>query len=41
MLYLAVCLIGGLTIMTRALSRVRSVTSRRQLRWIVWGTGLS
>jgi hypothetical protein len=40
MLYLAVCLIGGLAIMTRALSRVRSVTSRRQLRWIVWGTAL-
>ena len=26
--------------MTRALRRVRSVTSRRQLRWIVWGTAL-
>ena len=26
--------------MTRALYRVRSVTARRQLRWIVWGTGL-
>jgi hypothetical protein len=26
--------------MTRALSRVRSVTARRQLRWIVWGTAL-
>ena len=25
--------------MTRALYRVRSVTARRQLRWIVWGTG--
>jgi two-component system, NtrC family, sensor kinase len=38
--YLALCLIGGLVIMTRALYRVRSVTARRQLRWIVWGTGL-
>ena len=27
-------------IMTRALGRVRSVTARRQLRWIVWGTAL-
>jgi two-component system, NtrC family, sensor kinase len=27
-------------VMTRALSRVRSVTARRQLRWIVWGTAL-
>ena len=26
--------------MTRALYRVHSVTARRQLRWIVWGTGL-
>jgi PAS domain S-box-containing protein len=40
LLYLALCLVGGLVIMTRALYRVRSVTARRQLRWIVWGTGL-
>jgi two-component system, NtrC family, sensor kinase len=40
LIYLAACLIGGFTIMTRALYRVRSVTARRQLRWIVWGTGL-
>ena len=26
--------------MVRALRRVRSVTARRQLRWIVWGTAL-
>jgi two-component system, NtrC family, sensor kinase len=39
-LYLGLCLVGGLVIMTRALYRVRSVTARRQLRWIVWGTGL-
>ena len=37
-LYLGASLIGGLWIMIRALTRVRSVTSRRQLRWIVWGT---
>ncbi len=40
LLYLAVSLVVGLVIMTRALGRVRSVTSRRQLRWIVWGTAL-
>jgi two-component system, NtrC family, sensor kinase len=40
LLYLGASLIGGLWIMTRALSRVQSVTSRRQLRWIVWGTAL-
>jgi PAS domain S-box-containing protein len=40
LLYLAVCLVGGLVIMIRALRRVHSVTARRQLRWIVWGTGL-
>jgi len=39
-LYVAGSLLGGLWIMTRALRRVRSVTSRRQLRWIVWGTAL-
>ena len=37
-LYLAVSLVAGLAIMIRALGRVRSVTARRQLRWIVWGT---
>jgi two-component system NtrC family sensor kinase len=40
LVYLSICLIGGLVIMMRALYRVRSVTARRQLRWIVWGTGL-
>ena len=39
-LHFAASLVGGLWIMMRALTRVRSVTSRRQLRWIVWGTGL-
>ena len=38
--YLAVSLVAGLAIMVRALRRVRSVTARRQLRWIVWGTAL-
>jgi two-component system, NtrC family, sensor kinase len=31
-------LVAGLTIMIRALGRARSVTARRQLRWIVGGT---
>jgi PAS domain S-box-containing protein len=38
--YLAVCLVGGLAVLVRALRRVRSVTARRQLRWIVWGTAI-
>jgi hypothetical protein len=38
--YLAVSLTAGLVIMLRALGRVRSVTARRQLRWIVWGSAL-
>ena len=40
LIYLAISLIAGLTIMVRALRKVRSVTARRQLRWIVWGTAL-
>jgi len=38
LLYLALCLIGGLVIMMRALRRLRSVTAERQRRWIVWGS---
>jgi two-component system NtrC family sensor kinase len=38
--YLAACLLGGLALMMRALSRLRSVTARRQLRWIVWGSAV-
>src|SRR4029079_7126423 len=40
LVYLALSLVSGLAIMVRALRRVRSVTARRQLRWIVWGTAL-
>ena len=40
LLYLAISLVAGLVIMVRALRMVRSVTARRQLRWIVWGTAL-
>jgi two-component system NtrC family sensor kinase len=38
LLVLAAGLLGGLGIMVRALRRVRSMTARRQLRWIVGGT---
>ena len=38
LLHLAAALVVGLFLMIRALGRVRSVTARRQLRWIVWGT---
>ena len=37
-LYLGACLLGGLAVVGHALAHARSVTARRQLRWIVWGT---
>ena len=40
LLHLAALLAAGLAVLMRALSRVRSVTATRQLRWIVWGTTL-
>ncbi|MCC7124737.1 MAG: PAS domain S-box protein [Acidobacteria bacterium] len=40
LLYLASFLTAGLVVLVRALRRSRSVTARRQLRWIVWGTAL-
>jgi two-component system NtrC family sensor kinase len=33
-------LVAGLALMIGALGRLRSVTARRQLRWIVWGTAI-
>src|SRR5688572_20004703 len=39
-LYLALCFIGGLLSLSRALSQVSTITARRQLRWIAWGTAL-
>ncbi len=39
-LYLALCFIGGLAGLTRALARASTITARRQLRWIAWGTAL-
>jgi PAS domain S-box-containing protein len=38
--YLAAFFGAGLAILLRALKRARSVTVKRQLRWIVWGTAL-
>ena len=40
LIYLAASLVAGLGIMVRALGKVPSVTARRQLRWIVWGSAL-
>jgi len=40
LLYLAACLISGFVTLIRALSHVRTITARRQLRWIAWGTAL-
>jgi two-component system, NtrC family, sensor kinase len=36
--YLGACLLGGLAVLVHALAGVRSVTARRQIRWILWGT---
>jgi PAS domain S-box-containing protein len=40
MVYLSGGLVGGFAVMVHALGSVRSVTARRQLRWILWGTAL-
>jgi hypothetical protein len=39
-LYLSLYLGAGLVVITRAFGEVRTVTSRRQLRWVAWGTAL-
>ena len=38
--YLVSCLGAGLVALMRALGEVGSLTARRQLRWIAWGTAL-
>jgi len=38
--YLVTCFGAGLVALTRALGEVGSLTARRQLRWIAWGTAL-
>jgi two-component system, NtrC family, sensor kinase len=40
LVHLTLFLAAGLAVLIRALRRVRSVTSTRQLRWIVWGTAI-
>jgi PAS domain S-box-containing protein len=40
LVHLTAFLAAGLAVLVRALRRVRSVTSTRQLRWIVWGTAI-
>jgi PAS domain S-box-containing protein len=39
-LYIAAYTLAGLGLFVLALSRVRSTTALRQLRWIVWGTAI-
>jgi PAS domain S-box-containing protein len=39
-LYLSVYLCAGLAVIIRAFREVRTVTARRQLRWVAWGTAL-
>ncbi len=39
-LYLSLYLVAGLVVLLAARRRFRSVTARRQLRWIAWGTAL-
>ncbi len=40
LLYLVAFLSAGLAVLLRALARTGSLTTKRQLRWIVWGTAL-
>jgi PAS domain S-box-containing protein len=39
-LYLSLCLIGGFVALVAAISQACTITARRQLRWIVWGSAL-
>ena len=39
-IYLTVCLLGAFVVLARAFSDITSLTGRRQLRWIAWGTAL-
>ncbi|MFB3855395.1 MAG: ATP-binding protein [Vicinamibacterales bacterium] len=39
-LYLSVWLAGAVLVLLKAFRCVRSVTARRQLRWIIWGTAI-
>jgi two-component system NtrC family sensor kinase len=39
-LYLLVCATAALAVLVRSFQQMTSVTARRQLRWIAWGTSL-
>ena len=38
--YLFACAVAALVVLARAFRQITSVTARRQLRWIAWGTAL-
>ena len=38
--YLAACFVAGLVALTPIFGDARSITSRRQMRWITWGTSI-
>ena len=38
--YLAACFVAGLVALTPMFGDARSITARRQLRWITWGTSI-
>jgi two-component system NtrC family sensor kinase len=38
--YLFVCAVAALVVLVRAFREITSITARRQLRWIAWGTAL-
>jgi len=40
LIYLFVCAVAALGVLTRAFQDITSVTARRQLRWIAWGVAL-
>ena len=37
-IYLSICVVAGLAVLARAFGEITSLTGRRQLRWIAWGT---
>src|SRR4051812_34478103 len=39
-LYLFACSAAAIVVLTRAFRQISSITARRQLRWIAWGTAL-
>src|SRR4029078_1020349 len=39
-IYLFVCAVAALAVLVRGFQTINTVTGRRQLRWIAWGTAL-